>query len=100
MYLQELLAAPEDLPDPIFDAIKAATMKQLTAIQAFVCSKGGFPTVNRHLNADELAGLGWRDLQPLCANPEQGEEALTASLAALVCNLAHVQFADSSECVL
>ena len=72
-------------------ALKAATLKQLSAIMAVGCAKGGFPTLNRHLHMDELAGLGWRDLEPLCAEPEQGEAALTASLAMLVGSLSHVQ---------
>ena len=88
--MQELLPTPENPPDLVTSAIRAATLKQLSAIQAFVCSKGGFPTVNRHLHIHELAGLGWRDLQPLCSDPTLGEEALTASLSALVCNLSHV----------
>ena len=71
--------------------VKAATLKQLSAIMAFACAKGGFPTVNRHLHMDELAGLGWIDLQPLRAEPDKGEEALTASVATLVCNLSRVQ---------
>lgn len=71
-------------------AVKAATLKQLSAIMAFACAKGSFPTFNRHLHMAELAGLGWVDLQPLCAEPAKGEEALTAAVATLVCNLSRV----------
>ena len=72
-------------------AIKAATLKQLSAIMAYACARGGFPTVNRHLHMEELAGLGWVDLQPLRAEPGKGKDALTASVAALVCNPSRVQ---------
>ena len=73
--------------------IKAATVKQLTAVLAIFCAKAGFPTVNRHLREDELAGLGWYKLQPLLLDAQKGKDALTASLSALVtlshaCNFA------------
>ena len=71
-------------------AVKAANLKQLSAIMALACARGGFPTINRHLHMDELAGLGWMDLQPLCAEPDKGKEALKASVASLVCNLSRV----------
>ena len=76
---------------PVTAAVKGATLRQLSAIMAFACSKGGFPTVNRHLHVDELAGLGWRDPQPLLDDPAEGEEALIASLATLVGNLSRVR---------
>ena len=71
--------------------LKAANLKQLSAIMAFACAKGGFPTLNSHLYLDELAGLGWRDLQPMIADPWKGEEALIASIAALVRHLFRAQ---------
>ena len=71
----------------VFADIKAANLKQLTAILAHVCSKGGMPTLNRHLLLDELAGLGWIDLQPLCDDQGKGIETLAASIATLVKNL-------------
>ena len=79
--------------DPSNIAIKAATLKQLTAILVFVCARPGFPTVNRHLREEELAGLGWHKLQPLLDDPQTGKATLTASLSALVtlshaCNFA------------
>ena len=67
-------------------AVKTASLKQLSAITAYACSKGGFPTVNRHLHIEELAGLGWVDLQPLCDDPALGQKALATSLATLVWN--------------
>ena len=67
--------------------LKAANLRQLTAILANACSKGGMPTLNRHLLLDELAGLGWVDLQPLCDDQEKGIETLAASIATLVKNL-------------
>ena len=74
-------------------AIKAATLKQLTAILAVFCARPGFPTVNRHLRADELAGLGWHELQPLLDDPQKGEDMLTTCISTLVtlshaCNFA------------
>ncbi len=79
--------------EPISEAVnlKAANLKQLSAIMAFACAKGGFPTINSHLYLDELAGLGWRDLQPMIAEPWKGEEALMASIAALVRHLFRAQ---------
>lgn len=79
--------------EPISEAVnlKAANLKQLSAIMAFACAKGGFPTINSHLYLDELAGLGWQDLQPMIADPWKGEEALMASIAALVRHLFRVQ---------
>ena len=79
--------------EPTSEAVnlKAANLKQLSAIMAFACAKGGFPTINSHLYLDELAGLGWRDLQPMIADPWKGEEALIASIAALVRHLFRAQ---------
>ena len=79
--------------EPISEAVnlKAANLKQLSAIMAFACAKGGFPTINSHLYLDELAGLGWQDLQPMIADPWKGEEALMASIAALVRHLFRAQ---------
>ena len=71
--------------------ISCANIKQLSAILALGCSKGGFPTLNRHLYIDELAGLGWRDLQPLRDDPARGQEALTASVYTLVWSPSRVQ---------
>ena len=72
-------------------AVKAATLRQLTAIMAFACARAGFLIVNRHLYLEELADLGWVDLQPLRAEPAKGEEALTESVTTLVCILSHVR---------
>ena len=77
-------------------AVKTATLEQLSAIMAFACSKGGFPTMNRHLHIDELPGLGWRDLQPLRDDPDMGREALTTSLATLVWDPSEVQSMPTS----
>ena len=77
--------------------VKAATLQQLTAIMAFSCAKAGFITVNSHLYVEQLAGLGWVDLRPLRAEPVKGEEALTESVATLVCNLSHVRRSRSCE---
>ena len=65
-------------------AIKAATIKQLTAILAVFCVRPGFPTANRHLHVDELAGLGWHKLQPLLDDPQKGKDMLTSCISALV----------------
>ena len=85
----------------VTEAIKAASLKQLSAITVFACSKGGFPTVNRHLYQDELAHLGWADLQTLAAGKEDGERVLDAALQALVKNFPHVQCPSthSLECM-
>ena len=77
--------------------VKAANLQQLTAILAFSCAKAGFINVNSHLYVEQLAGLGWVDLQPLRAEPVKGEEALTESVATLVCNLSHVRRSRSHE---
>ena len=76
--------------ETVAEAIKAASLKQLSAITVFACSKGGFPTVNRHLHLDELARLGWADLQTLAANKEDGERVLEAALKALVKKFPHM----------
>ena len=65
-------------------AIKAATIKQLSAVLAVFFARPGFPTVNRHLCAEELAGLGWHELQPLLDDPRMGEDMLTACISTLV----------------
>ena len=72
-------------------AVKAASLRQLSASMVFACSKVGFPVVNRHLHLDELARLGWTDLQPLAASEEKGKSALEASVAAMVRNRSGVQ---------
>ena len=79
--------------DPSNIAIKAATIKQLTAILAVFCARPGFPTVNRHLRVEELAGLGWLKLQPLLDDPQKGKDMLTSCISTLVtlshpCNFA------------
>ena len=70
--------------EPSNIAIKAATIKQLTAILGLACARPGFLTVNRHLTEEELAGLGWQILQPLVDNPRRGEDALATAISALV----------------
>ncbi len=70
--------------EPSNIAIKAATIKQLTAILAVFCVRPGFPTANRHLHVDELAGLGWHKLQPLLDDPQKGKDMLTSCISALV----------------
>ena len=74
-------------------AIKAATLKQLSAILTVFCARPGFPTLNRHLDVEELAGLGWHELQPLLDDPQKGEDMLTTCISTLVtlshaCNFA------------
>ena len=71
--------------EPSSAAAKAASLHQLSVILVLACAKSEFPTVNRHLHVDELAGLGWVDLQPLHADLAKGAEALAASIATLVC---------------
>ena len=78
--------------ETVTEAIKAASLKQLSAITVFACSKGGFPTVNRHLHLDELAHLGWVDLRTLVASKEDGNRVLEAALKALVKKFPHVQW--------
>ena len=77
--------------------VKAATLQQLTAITVFSCARAGFLVVNRHLYLEELADLGWVDLQPLRDEPANGKEALTESIATLVCSLSHVWRSRSCE---
>ena len=79
--------------DPSSIAIKAATLKQLTAMLAFFCARPGFPTVNRHLRVEELAGLGWHRLRPLLDDPQKGKDMLMTCMSTLVtlshaCNFA------------
>ena len=70
--------------EPTNIAIKAANIKQLNVLLGLACARAGFPIVNRHLGAEELAGLGWQKLQPLVENPRQGEDALATAISALV----------------
>ena len=70
--------------DPSSLAVKAATLKQLTAMLAILCARPGFPTVNRHLRMEELAGLGWLKLQALIDDPQKGKDALATAISALV----------------
>ena len=78
--------------EPVTMAVKRASVEQLSAITVFACSKGGFPTLNRHLHRDELARLGWANLETLVGEfRADGERVLASALDALVGNLHHVQ---------
>ena len=88
--------------EPVTMAVKRASVKQLSALTVFACSKGGFPTLNRHLHRDELGSLGWANLEFLVGEfRDNGERALASALDALVGSLHHVQkFTQSGrECM-
>lgn len=82
--LAQQTAAGLAVGETVTMAVKTATLPQLTSIMAFGCARGGFPTFNRHLNQDQLHGLGWQELQPLLDNPAKAAEALQTSLDTLV----------------